>query len=611
MPRTCVFLLLAFVAAAGAHAGEYRSSHFLERIRNSQEILYSQVVRHYDSLLARNGDPAIHIEKCKFIESALYDAETEENPKQAEWDSCYQELLRRNPDDARVTVYHLNHLYGDSVIVHGNAALDRIAARTMKDPEDPVFAAIHLAIAHAYDHLDSTERALQSCGTALRYDDTLNLHLMMARLMSKLGQKERARTTLLKNEDRMEGWENNQAGSILLENGHAKDAARFYRKNLEDTALYTDYSGLAKALEKSGEIDSARFYHAKALGIAYGKEEAALRQLEFDLRHSQGGMAAASYRTMRDMGLGTDPFSFYRLKLLAMHPLQPVMLRDLAGLVLLFLTLFALALAPYLWVLPMHYLGTRWLARLRPPGETRFTLRHFWICCAAVLITGFLAMGFFQHKELMEGLGMSGSGAPDVATDRENALFLLAYSAMMFAFAVAFMLRTRAGPLFRSQVGPVRSLAYIAGCLALVYAVRRLNLAVFPEDIASIREEMLGGSVIMYIKASLAVLGMGPTLLVVAVMVPLYEEVLFRGVFQDSMGKYLPFWMVNTLQAGVFAALHESLSQFPTFLVMGLAFGWLARKTGGLLVPILAHAANNLIAVSLLWIILEKIGRTG
>ena len=120
MQRLYQCLLLAFLAAADLMAGEYRSSHFLERIRNSQEILYTQVVRQYDSLLARKRDPAVHIEKCKFMELALYDAESEENPKYAEWDSCFQDLLRLNPDDARVTVYRLDHLYGDSVIAHGN-----------------------------------------------------------------------------------------------------------------------------------------------------------------------------------------------------------------------------------------------------------------------------------------------------------------------------------------------------------------------------------------------------------------------------------------------------------------------------------------------------------
>jgi membrane protease YdiL (CAAX protease family) len=34
---------------------------------------------------------------------------------------------------------------------------------------------------------------------------------------------------------------------------------------------------------------------------------------------------------------------------------------------------------------------------------------------------------------------------------------------------------------------------------------------------------------------------------------------------------------------------------------MALAFGWVARRTGGLLVPMLAHGINNLVAVTVLW----------
>jgi membrane protease YdiL (CAAX protease family) len=42
---------------------------------------------------------------------------------------------------------------------------------------------------------------------------------------------------------------------------------------------------------------------------------------------------------------------------------------------------------------------------------------------------------------------------------------------------------------------------------------------------------------------------------------------------------------------------------------MGLTFGWAARRTGGLLVPMLAHALNNVLAVGTLWYLLRHLVR--
>ncbi len=616
MPRLSISPLLALSALGSALSagpvkpGEYRSGYFLDRVHHSQEILFTEVVRHYDSLLAVKRNPAIHIEKCKFMESALYDAESEENPKSEAADSCYQELLKRYPDDGRVLAFHLQHLYGDSVIATARAALDRIPKGTLVNADTAVLAAIHLSLARAYDNLDSARTALDEYRAALRYDDTLELSLAMARQMAALGQKDPALTALLRGEARMLSWEYSQAGDLLLRLGYPKHAARFYGKNLGDTTKYINYEGLAKALEKSGEIDSARIIHAKTLGNSYGKVQARKRQFEFDLRHSSGPVAAASYRDFRDLGFKMDPFAFYRLKLFVLHPFQRIMLRDLGGLGLLILALAALLLAPYLWVLPLFYVGSRWFARSGTPRDSRFNLKHMWICSAALLIASFLATGFFRHHAISHALGSVAYGTQNEVSEWENALFLASFSGLMFVFAVAFVRATGSQFLFRPMASPARTLCRIAGCLALVYMVRRLNLAVFPEDPNTLRTELLEGSVIALLKSCLGSLGYAPTILIAAGMVPLYEELLFRAVFQESLGKYLPFWIVNLVQASVFAGLHDSLRQFPTLFAMGLALGWLARKSGSLLAPMLMHAANNLIAVSALWLILEKLSKT-
>ena len=136
-----------------------------------------------------------------------------------------------------------------------------------------------------------------------------------------------------------------------------------------------------------------------------------------------------------------------------------------------------------------------------------------------------------------------------------------------------------------------------------------LNMLLFPGLLEESKNEALTGSIMVILKSALLTLGLGPTILIVAVLVPAYEEFLFRGIFLDSAARYFPFWLVNGLQSFAFAAIHDEFRLFPSFFVMGITLGWLARKTGSLFLPILVHSANNFLAITTIWHLLRKSGQ--
>lgn len=606
MTRIATFTLLAALAAGQAIGLEYESRVFLEKIRNSQELIYDEVVRHYDSLLASGNSPVILLEKCRFMESALYDPETEENPKYDEWDSCQSKLFRRHPDDIRVLAYRLEHTYGDSTIALAEPVLKRLGSGKIKgDPDSK--AAIYKSLAYAYASKDSAGKALVACRNALAFQDSAKVHLLLAQQLSALGLKAEARKALLDGQRWLQPWENNNAGRLLLDMGFPGDAVVFYRRSLGDTASYVDNAALADAYEQMGAIDSARKFQGRALEKQYDPLESTRRQFEFDLRRSPGRAARESYRAFRDNGLHADPFSFYRLRLFALHPFQPVKMRELGGLALLFLMLLLFAAAPYLWVLPIHYLGTAYSAKHGTPGKSRFSLRHLWMGSSGILVASFLATGFFRHQLIDDRVGFAHASGP--GTDLENTLFLLAFTFLLGLFTMAICIRSRAWIVFRQNSSILSIVGYSAACMLLFFAVKRLNLAIFPELMDAAKDEALAGSLMALLKSVLLTLGMAPTLLIVAILVPAYEEFLFRGIFQESAGRYFPFWIVNGLQASAFAAIHENLRLFPSYFVMGLTLGWLARRTGSLFLPVLVHSLNNALAVTVLWYLLQRGGQ--
>ena len=85
----------------------------------------------------------------------------------------------------------------------------------------------------------------------------------------------------------------------------------------------------------------------------------------------------------------------------------------------------------------------------------------------------------------------------------------------------------------------------------------------------------------------------------VAVVAPLLEELLFRGLLQNSLTNYMPFWASILLSAAIFAGVHAQLYAFPALMVLGAAFGYVYHLTGSLRVTILLHMINNAAALAL------------
>ena len=79
----------------------------------------------------------------------------------------------------------------------------------------------------------------------------------------------------------------------------------------------------------------------------------------------------------------------------------------------------------------------------------------------------------------------------------------------------------------------------------------------------------------------------------IGIVLPIAEEILFRGYLFDALRKRWPDATTIIVTASAFAAIHFQLAQFPLLFAMGLVLGWARMKAGSLRLPILLHAANN------------------
>ena len=83
------------------------------------------------------------------------------------------------------------------------------------------------------------------------------------------------------------------------------------------------------------------------------------------------------------------------------------------------------------------------------------------------------------------------------------------------------------------------------------------------------------------------------SLLLLAVLAPLVEELVFRGLLYGWVaGRWgsVAAWIVSSL---AFAAAHYEPAHIVLVLPLGLLFGWLRRRTDSLLPSLFSHILNN------------------
>jgi membrane protease YdiL (CAAX protease family) len=85
----------------------------------------------------------------------------------------------------------------------------------------------------------------------------------------------------------------------------------------------------------------------------------------------------------------------------------------------------------------------------------------------------------------------------------------------------------------------------------------------------------------------------------VAIIAPLLEELLFRGLLQKSLSHKMPVWAAIAISALVFGAMHMDFYAMPPLVMMGAIFGVIYHLTGSLRVTILLHVVNNAAALAL------------
>ncbi len=269
-----------------------------------------------------------------------------------------------------------------------------------------------------------------------------------------------------------------------------------------------------------------------------------------------------------------------------------------------------LLLLPYVWVLPVYFIGTYFIkSNADTRTSFRWGLKSFWGISSIYLLVTFLVLIFYHYSDFVPLLSDEmyvnlEETISDRVTADSNLLFFVA-----MAFGTLLLLKKSDYPYLWTSLWPKRKMLITGLLTALavrfVYGWSFILLkSLFPDSFDAGTGQVEWMHILGAVDTEILTLkneyGLAVTFFFVALLVPVYEEIIFRGIILASCEKYIHFFWANILQSLLFAAIHQKPAYFFFYFVMGMVSGYLCAKSKGLAASISFHAVNNFLALLVL-----------
>lgn len=144
----------------------------------------------------------------------------------------------------------------------------------------------------------------------------------------------------------------------------------------------------------------------------------------------------------------------------------------------------------------------------------------------------------------------------------------------------------RFSPRMLHLLWQIPSAIVISACLQGLFLAALANLGIDSPSAGSSNDTLAR---IAVLPTPFVVLGF----LIVAVLTPLWEEVLFRGAFLSGLSRRFSPFVAVVLSAALFAACHLVLLTFAYLFALGIALALVRRFHQNLWAPVLLHSVNN------------------
>jgi len=615
MPKKIIYLLMlmffmCFVGFSQQTSVNSIDSHetFVKLLGNSKDVKYQEIINLYDAYIKRYpNDIKVQVYKCKFIGSAYYDEYEDYNLKYEETEVCLNNLYNLYPKNPYVLVYKIENSYGDDREALLSTAIQDIEENNAWT--DKLKGNLYELASYYYNDVDDS-KVVTYGEMAQKLNDSLDLSVMISRAHLNQGDTDYAKATMRKSLSRnLDAWDLKNKADFLVEIGEHDEALEMFDRANEKDSTLTSNGSLYEIFLEQKKYDIAREYLVKDTLYEWNRVEKIQNLFKHDLEYSDPDVAMLSYRRLQEASFYDDFFGIKRLKLFFKAPLLRLSFDDFLHFFILIVFIVGLFLVPYLWILPI-YAGAKLAFKNKNPDESEakpyWNLKHFWICSFFYLLIQFLLVLVFYYENYINyyfDVVTSYVDETVLETDADLANGLLIYMTLIFVSTLFFLNKRRLKYVLSTNLGFIQMILKSIGFVILnMILLKILGSFVDLSDMSTLIKEL---SARVEIKALLSEYGIMPAILMVALIGPFYEEVIFRGIVLSSTRNRLGFVWANIIQAFLFAVVHFNLSLFVFYFVFGLITGHMAKKTNGLLTSFFFHAINNLFVVLVLYMTMK------
>ncbi len=595
--RPCVSLLLflgaghAFAAAApidieldfapGSH------ERFTERVNSAQTTDYQTVLAAYESRRKAHPDEVLsQVERCRFIETYAYSDDGVIDSSGDDLEQCRTEL-NSGPHAENIDVL----LYG----VESNWAEDGLPAAQALIPKSQQWSKQQRA--RLFELLTmrvqwkDAELAASYAVRAVELDPASSVLLTAVERWVKLGAKDRARRLLV--DAPPAAWEKvsrTLAAKLLIDIGDPQAAAVILRgASLDEEGIEATLT-LARIITSEGNFTAAReLYTGTIKDKPYVALDTRIEYFDFERQHGTSATASAAYEALRDQGFRADSLARYRLGLLLAHPGAGWHWRDALGLLTLLGVVLVICLLPLIAIAPVHYRGLARQVAGRAPDlpEPGWGLRHAWYALGILLLTGY-AMLYVYGVQFMEALLPWIEGIQIAPASDMSLAAMMMWSTPLALLLLIPLLRGRSIRVLLTGTWTIKRSIFVGVGTAVLFYLLTILTGIGLNSFG-----LLGSDTVRGMQGIYELYGVAALMLVVAVATPVLEEWVFRGVMLEAFRGRVTFWFAAVVQSLVFILLHEEWQAMPFLFVFAMMAAWLARRSGGLLAPMVMHGVNN------------------
>ena len=582
------------------------SELYVESLKQAKDYRYKEILSIYDRFIASQPNDVIaQIERCKFIGTADYDAYEDYNPNYEEMMDCIDNLMNQYPTHPEVILYKFDYTWGEDRRELIAKYIDQVESSATK--WSYVQRSKFYEIASNYLIEEDDRMSIMYAEKAERLGDTLDLSISIAEAYLRLGEEKKAKEVLMdalyyQSDD---AWTLKRKGDLLISFNEIEEATEMFERVMEKDSTLVSNESFYKIFLQTHEVDIARTYIIKDTINDWNKATNIQKLLNHDIEYSSFDTAIISYRRMQELDYYDDFLGIKRMRLFFKAPFELWTWSELTHMFWLIIGFLILFIIPYLWILPI-YSAKKFLKIkvIRQQLNVDWNLKHFWLISFVYLFAQALLILVFYYQDFINGyLEVAYEYGTEIIEEVNSttAKANLFYFTMTFILSALFLNKKRLKFVFNTTFSWGKIIGLSIGFIIVNAIVIKIATSLFvsEETLAVIhslnsREEI--GTI-------LSEYGFTISFFAVAVIAPLYEEIIFRGIILSSVEKHIGFIAANIIQASLFAIVHMNFQLFLFYFVFGMITGYAVKKSQGLLAGYIFHFVNNFLVLISIYIL--------